>query len=350
MTSVYRSGKYWVVKVSVLGKYRVFKGRTREEAVAKAHRFLEGGQPLPPAASDSPKELTLEQWVQRYLALGTWRPSTRATYQRCLEAWLDAGCATTPLSALTPLALREIIASWTDSVSPAVLSQRYRALRTCLEEAWRMGLIDENPLKRVPAPRVPRHMRVIWSSEQASRYLDTCHAATSGQLKVPYAAHADLLAFLLLTGLRISEALALTRESVLEEHIRIESALTWVGGKPHLSPPKSDSSSRLIPLPPLAKQILQQRLQQHQHHFVFCTRTGTPLRRDNMTKLHHALCVAAGVPHCRIHDLRRVHASLLLTAGAPVPLVQRLLGHSTSRLTLEVYSYVQSLTLQHPFG
>jgi integrase len=352
MASIYQSGGYWVVKITVLGKSRVFKARTREEAVAKAHRFLEQRQHPAPEPQPTPPERTLAQWVREYLELGTWRPSTKATYARCLEAWLSApGLADTPLSALSPLALRQVLASWHDTVSPALLSQRYRALRACLEEAWRLELIPENPLKRVPAPRVPRQVRSIWSPEQASRYLEACLAALQRELPVPYAEHADALALALLTGLRISEVLGLHREDVTERGLVIRHALTWVDGKPHLMPTKTPSSHRILPLSPLATQLVQQRLQRKSTQaLLFTARNGSPLRRDNLLRLHQALCDAAEVPRCRIHDLRRVHASLLLQAGTPITTVQRLLGHSTSRLTLEVYSYVTSLDVQDVFG
>jgi integrase len=116
-------------------------------------------------------------------------------------------------------------------------------------------------------------------------------------------------------------------------------------------PTKTPSSHRILPLSPLATQLVQQRLQRKSTQaLLFTARNGSPLRRDNLLRLHQALCDAAQVPRCRIHDLRRVHASLLLQAGTPITTVQRLLGHSTSRLTLEVYSYVTSLDVQDVFG
>jgi len=293
---------------------------------------------------------TLAAWCQEYLALGSWRPSTAATYQRCLDAWCSA-LGTVPLVQLTPLHLRQVILTWRQqSLSPATIHQRLRTLRTCLEEAVRLGLLTENVVSRVTLPRQERTRRTIWSREQAQAYLEACLAALEGKLPAPSAHHADVLALALLTGLRIGEVLGLRPCDVTDSHLTIRQNVTWVNGTAHIGPPKTATSFRSIPLPQLAKQLIQRRLQatRHADQLLFSTRTGSPVRRDNLTRLHHALCDAAGVPRCRIHDLRRVHAALLLAAGTPVTTTQALLGHATARLTLEVYAYVSHPLHAHP--
>jgi integrase len=46
---------------------------------------------------------------------------------------------------------------------------------------------------------------------------------------------------------------------------------------------------------------------------------------------------AVGCPGVRLHDLRHTCASLAISAGANVKVVQRLLGHKTATLTLDRY-------------
>jgi integrase len=46
-----------------------------------------------------------------------------------------------------------------------------------------------------------------------------------------------------------------------------------------------------------------------------------------------------GVPRIRTHDLRHTHASDLLAAGVPVTTVSARLGHSSPKITLEVYAH-----------
>ena len=42
----------------------------------------------------------------------------------------------------------------------------------------------------------------------------------------------------------------------------------------------------------------------------------------------------------RLHDLRHIHATLLLAAGVPVKVVSERLGHANSMITLSVYAHV----------
>ena len=45
------------------------------------------------------------------------------------------------------------------------------------------------------------------------------------------------------------------------------------------------------------------------------------------------------LPRTRVHDLRHLHASVLLAAGQPVPLVAARLGHASPAVTMSVYAH-----------
>jgi integrase len=46
------------------------------------------------------------------------------------------------------------------------------------------------------------------------------------------------------------------------------------------------------------------------------------------------------LPAARLHDLRHVHATMLLVAGVPVHVVAERLGHADPAITLRVYAHV----------
>ena len=48
--------------------------------------------------------------------------------------------------------------------------------------------------------------------------------------------------------------------------------------------------------------------------------------------------VSAGLPPMTIHDLRHTAASLAISAGANVKAVQKMLGHASAAMTLDVYA------------
>jgi integrase len=77
------------------------------------------------------------------------------------------------------------------------------------------------------------------------------------------------------------------------------------------------------------------------HGLVFTTGVGTPISRgDLITRSFKPLLRQAGLPAVRFHDLRHTCATLLLSKGTHVKLVQELLGHSTIAVTLDTYSHV----------
>ena len=48
--------------------------------------------------------------------------------------------------------------------------------------------------------------------------------------------------------------------------------------------------------------------------------------------------MAAGIPRVTLHDLRHTSASLAVSAGANVKAVQRMLGHASAAMTLDIYA------------
>lgn len=48
----------------------------------------------------------------------------------------------------------------------------------------------------------------------------------------------------------------------------------------------------------------------------------------------------AGMPALRIHDLRHTAASLAIASGADVKVIQRMLGHKSARMTLDLYGHL----------
>jgi hypothetical protein len=54
---------------------------------------------------------------------------------------------------------------------------------------------------------------------------------------------------------------------------------------------------------------------------------------------------AAGVPTVRVHDLRHTAASLWLGAGADPKVVQRVLGHATAAMTMDLYGHMVDANL-----
>jgi integrase len=72
---------------------------------------------------------------------------------------------------------------------------------------------------------------------------------------------------------------------------------------------------------------------------IFTAPGGGPLRNSNFRRdVLDPAAVAVGIPGLRPHDLRHTAASLAIAAGANVKAVQRMLGHASAAMTLDVYA------------
>lgn len=75
---------------------------------------------------------------------------------------------------------------------------------------------------------------------------------------------------------------------------------------------------------------------------VFTTPLGTPVDPRNFSRLVSRLCTRAGIGHWAPHELRHSCASLLLAQGVPLEVVSETLGHSSIRVTKDVYGHLMA--------
>jgi len=81
--------------------------------------------------------------------------------------------------------------------------------------------------------------------------------------------------------------------------------------------------------------------------WLFAAPSGGPLRESNWKRSigWRAAGVAGGVPDVRVHDLGHTAASLWLAAGADPKVVQRVLGHATAAMTMDLYGHLVDASL-----
>ncbi|MFF7279223.1 tyrosine-type recombinase/integrase [Streptomyces griseorubiginosus] len=60
-----------------------------------------------------------------------------------------------------------------------------------------------------------------------------------------------------------------------------------------------------------------------------------------MNRSFEALSIRAGVRKVRYHDLRHTCASLLHEQGADARMIMEILGHSSIRVTMDLYTFVR---------
>ncbi len=75
-------------------------------------------------------------------------------------------------------------------------------------------------------------------------------------------------------------------------------------------------------------------------NLIFSRRDGRPMSQWTIRDNFYALVDRLNLPRLRIHDLRHMHATLLLSEGTDLASVSSRLGHSSKAFTLQVYSHV----------
>lgn len=323
--SVYqRQDGYWVAALR-LGSKRLVRYAKSEPQAKRALAQLQ--RELGLGKLSVPGKHTLESWGREWLETKELRPSSRGAYQRALAAWWEP-LGHLRLHKLSSNQLQAVLLSWKQQgLGARTREQRWVYLHGCLESAVELGLLSQNPLKRVPKP-VSRPSKGSWTLPEAQAFLATAQVS-----RIPYA---DLLAFLLLTGMRLSEALALEPWDLQAGAIEVSKAIVWVDGAWSLQPPKTLAGRRLVPLPQRAEEILKNRVPDPR---FFQTRTGTPPRKDNLSRIMTRLCAEAGVPRIEVRELRRVHAALLVRGGLDIKSLQAHLGHARASTSLDIYAF-----------
>lgn len=73
---------------------------------------------------------------------------------------------------------------------------------------------------------------------------------------------------------------------------------------------------------------------------VFTYEDGRQLRPGYASKLFDQLIDKGGFRRMRFHDLRHLHASLMLAAGEDMAIVSKTMGHATSQITRDLYAHM----------
>ncbi|HHB1808882.1 TPA: site-specific integrase [Listeria monocytogenes] len=142
------------------------------------------------------------------------------------------------------------------------------------------------------------------------------------------------------TGLRFSEALALTPSDFDFSTQKISINKTWdykmVTGS--FQPTKNESSNRKIQIDwQLAMQFSQLIKMKDSDKPIFVKSRVFNSTINNRLKV---LCQNANIPTITIHSLRHTHASLLLFAGVSIASVANRLGYSSMTTTQETYLHI----------
>jgi integrase len=148
-------------------------------------------------------------------------------------------------------------------------------------------------------------------------------------------------------GLRQGEASGLTVDRVhfLRRTLRVDRQLIDRNvPEPVLSPPKTESSNRTIPLAGFVTEALSAHLAAFPRkpgELLLLDPSGRPVDSGRFGNQWRRACRAVGAPPgLRYHALRHTFASTLLPRGVSVKAVADWLGHASPVITLSTYAHL----------
>lgn len=263
------------------------------------------------------------------------KPTTRSGYRNSLDKHVLPAWGDVRIVDIDHAHVQSWVARLSTTLSASSTRQVYLVLSGVLAFAVRDGRLARNVAADVELPRLSKSDRLYLSHSQVHALADEMGV------------WATLVRFLAYSGLRWGEAVALRPADVdLENrivHVRravadVRGIMTWGSPKTH--------EQRAVPYPSLLDEGMQNHVVSgRKHDLVFATREGAVLRGGNFRSRVFAPAVArlhlaspGGFPQITPHDLRHTAASLAISAGANVKILQRMLGHASAAMTLDVYA------------
>lgn len=213
--------------------------------------------------------------------------------------------------------------------------------------AVRMGMLCDNPCRRVFVPKQEQEEKQIYTIEQVKILYEN--------LKSEPMKYQAYLLLSIYSGYRRSEMLGLEWKDIDFEHdlihVRRTSQYTAEKGI-YTDTTKTRKSKRVSKMPASIMNLLRQfKAEQDEearrlgtkwedHDRLFTKWNGAPMNPQTPFEWLKGYCERIGIPFRNIHSLRHLHASLLIFEGVDVVAVSEDMGHSVVGTTLNLYSHM----------
>ena len=299
--------------------------------------------------------MTVEQWGIKWLKLykSAKEYNTYAMYLNALNSHIIPEIGGIRLSALKSHHIQEML---NDIISVG----HYRTaeiVRLTIKQIIQQAIINEYIYKdvslKVSLPQSQKKEKRSLSNEEKAILEKT-------KLTQRERVFVDLLYY---TGVRRGEALALTVKDIDFKNRRliINKNLVIKDGESHLkNSPKTNAGNRSIPLPAKLLSELQEYIAHAKNRYLFTMKSGEPMTKSSFRRFWYNILdkmnVAAGgdefsrsdtairliAKDVTPHIFRHTYATNLYYAGIDVKTAQRLLGHSSIQVTLEIYTHLDA--------
>ena len=239
--------------------------------------------------------------------------------------------------AITDIAHSDVkswVAELNQSLGASLVIRTYGVLASILDDAVHDRRIAVNPARggKIGLPKKTTSRHIYLNHAQVEDL-----AGASGE-------HATLVRTLAYTGMRWAEVSGLSTQNIdfARSRIWVVTNAVEVNGEIYVGTPKSHKI-RSVPMPRFLRDELAGRVARlGPDDLVFPSKSGTYMRRVRTSAASKSwfknAAESIGVPQLHIHDLRHTAASLAVQSGGNVKAIQRMLGHASAAMTLDVYA------------
>ena len=338
------------VKTSITGRTKKeVKQKTKEAEIA----FLQNGSTRFQDSNITTYKELASLWWESYQH--TVKPNTQDSVKRLLSNHVIPLFGSYKLDKLTTPTIQRIVnqlalrANKREDGAFLHYDKIHALNKRILQYAVTMQIIDINPAREVILPRKIKKGRTKvkhFNNLELKQFLSYLEEADLAIYRNIY--EITLYKFLLATGCRINEALAL-HWSDIDLHnatVNITKTLNHLG---EINSPKSEASYRTIDIDAQTIEVLKVYQKRQRQEAWKLGRTETIVFSDFIHKYPNNKTLStrlntrfkhAGVPNIGFHGFRHTHASLLLNSGIPYKELQHRLGHSTLSMTMDIYSHL----------
>ncbi len=219
--------------------------------------------------------------------------------------------------------------------SPATINQHLSFFKDLMNKAVDLDLIDSNKLSKVRPLKIPKEEMNVWTVDELDKFLSTFDLKNPKELM-----YYTLFTLLFYTGLRINEALALTKSDISDVHIEVNKIIYMkFKNEWKLTTPKSKNSKRSVTLDSNTYKVLMRWVDQAPYDFLFSL-DGEPISHQTVGYFLKKHAQLADVKKIRVHDLRHSHASLLINLNINILAVAKRLGHKDATQIIETYGHL----------
>ena len=273
-----------------------------------------------------------KQWISVYKE-GAIRPVTMNKYNMA-HNWLIKLIPDLIISDLDRITYQKLLNDYAAEHERQTTMDFHHHLKCAILDAVDEGLILHDPTRKaIIKGKPPREKKPKYLNQyELHKLLDDLNL--SEEINLDW-----LILLIAKTGMRFSEALALTPKDFDLSRQLLSVSKTWdYKGEGGFLPTKNESSVRKIPLD--WQTVIQfaeliKHLPEDKPIFV-----KKKIYNSTVNHLLARHCRNAAVPIISVHGLRHTHASLLLFAGVSIASVARRLGHSNITTTQKTYLHI----------